>query len=492
MTHSTRAKRAGIALLGAGALITGMTMAAGTASAESAFTTLDKTSEAQVRFSGAERGQPILAGGEVSASGEGFRSGQQVTLLYGSAPLTTTPLVADAEGKVSGKFQLPANAVPGVHPIVIVAQGPYYATVADLKVSPTIPLSGQKDYVLTEAQAVRGLYQSAYSPKTNALFVTSAVGRPPVRQSELVKLDADTLKVLARVSPQPAPEPERGPQGANAVPRPAGPGAGKAGEGPGLFAVYGLDVDDGKGMVWVTNTRQNTVAAYRQSDLSLVKQFAPDTVGHPRDVRVDSALGKAYVSSVGKPEVLVIDTSSLEPAGTIHVPAKGRGKEFSAASLSFDAAAHRLYAVSLSTNEVAVIDTRADAVEKVFAVPGARGAIGVSHDPQTGRIFVVAQGSDNLVILDGKDGRVIADTPIGAGALNVVFDPVKRRAYVANRGASTIAVTDVDGKLLANLGPAPTANHVALGRNGVVYAVDKSAGAKDADSDTITKISPRR
>jgi len=490
MTHLNRARRAGIALLAAGSLIAaGAGIGAGAAFAQSAFSTLDKTSSAQIRFSAPERNQPILAGGEVTAAGEGFRPGQQVTLLYGTTPLSGAPLVADAEGKVSGKFQVPANAVPGVHPIVIVAQGPYYATVADLKVSPTIPLSGQKDYVLTEAQAARGLYQSAYSAKNNALFVTSAVGRPPVRQSELVKLDAETLKVLARVTPQAAPERQGGPQGA---PRPAAPGGAQGPQGPGVFAVYGVDVDDSKDLVWVTNTRQNTIAVYRQSDLSLVKQFAPDTVGHPRDVRVDAPLNKAYVSATGHPEVAVIDTGSLEKVKTIQIQAKGRGKEFSAASLSLDTAAHRLYVVSLTTNEVAVIDTRTDTVEKVLPVPGVRSAIGVSHDPQTGRIFVVAQGSDNLVVLDGNDGKVIADTPVGAGALNVVFDPVKRRAYIANRGASTIAVTDADGKLVANLGPAPTANHVALGKNGTIFAVDKSAGAKDAEADTITRIRPRR
>ena len=106
-------------------------------------------------------------------------------------------------------------------------------------------------------------------------------------------------------------------------------------------------------------------------------------------------------------------------------------------------------------------------------------------------IYVAGQGSDNLVVLDGTNGAVIADTPVGAGALNVVFDPVKRRAYVANRGASTIAVTDADGKLVANLGPAPTPNHVALGKGGTVYAVNKSANATGEEADSIMVIQPK-
>lgn len=468
-------------LLVAGALMFG----AGAALAQGTFGELDRTSNAQLRFASAERGQPILAGGQVAVAGQGFRPGQKVTLLYGTTVLGTA-LQADAEGKVAGTIQVPANAVVGVHPIVVVAEGPYNATLATLKVSPNLPLSGQDGFTVTEARVARGLYQSAYSAKNNALFVTSAVGRPPVRQSELLRLNPETLAVVARVTPAAAPAPAPRPGApAAAAPRPAAEG------GPGVFAVYGVAVDDANDTVWVTNTRQNTVAVYRQSDLSLVHQFAPGVVPHARDIAVDAALGKAYASPVGVPELVVFNTAKPAEAKRIEITSRVRGARFSPASLSLNAAAHKLYVVSLSTNEVAVINTQTDQVENVFAVPGARSAIGVSHDPKTGRIFVAAQGSDNLVVLDGADGKVLADTPVGAGALNVVFDTVSNRAYVSNRGAGTVTVTDVDGKIVANLGPAPLANHVATDGKGTIFAVDKSAGARNEEGDTILRIRPR-
>lgn len=470
-------RRTGLALLTAGAIF-----AAGTAAAQTPFGALDSTSETRISFSGAERGAPILAGSQVNIAGQGFRPGQQITLLYGSTPLPGGTLSADGEGKVSGKLTVPANAVSGIHPIVVVAQTPYAATIAELKVSPTIPLSGQQNYEVTQAKPVRGLYQVAYSAKNNALFVTAAIGRPPVRDSEIVKLNADTLAVLARVTPQAAPAP-RGPA-------PAGAPASDDPR-PGVFAVYGVGVDDSKDTVWVTNTRQNTVAVYRQSDLSLIKQFDPGTVSHARDVVIDQKLGKAYATPVGVAQIVVIDTASLEVKKPVEIRSLRRGEDFSPTSLSFDAAAQKLYTVSMSTNEVAVIDTRTDTVEKVLPVPGTKSAIGVAHDPVTGRIFVAAQGSDNLVVLD-KDGKVIADTPIGAGALNVVFDPVKRHAYVSNRGAGTVAVTDVDGKIVANLGPAPLANHAAVGKGGVVYVVDKSSGPAGGEADTVLRVRPKK
>ncbi|HWK42473.1 MAG TPA: YncE family protein [Croceibacterium sp.] len=482
---TSRLRRASFALLTAGTLLL-----AGTAPAiaQTPFGQIDKTSTARVSFASAESGKPIEAGSQVNVNGQGFKPGQRVTLFYGSAALNSAPLVADAEGKVTTTIAIPAAAVSGTHPIVVVADAPYAAIVAELKVSPTVPLSGQQNFTITQAEETRGLYQSAYSAKNNVLFTASAVGRPPISQSEVLKLDADKLNVIARATPPEAPAPQR-----PAGPPPGGQGGpgGNQPQGPGVFAVYGIGVDDTKGTVWATNTRQNTIAVYNQSDLSLVKQFPVGTVPHSRDVVIDETLGKAYASATGTPDVVVIDTGSLDVAKTISIQTPQRGAAFSALSLSLDRAAHKLYTVSMTTNEVAVINTQTDTVEKIIPVPGAISAIGVSHDPQTGRIFVASQGSDNLIVLDGNTGAVIADTPVGAGALNVVFDPVKRLAYVANRNAGTITVVDPNGKIVANLGPAPLANHVSLGSNGVIYAVDKSAGQRDAEADVIMRIQPK-
>lgn len=462
----------------AAALLVGTVLAGGgiaPALAQTPFDEIERARSGEITFATADR-SAIVPGSTVAVSGHGFRPGQSVTLHYGTTALPGGVLTADAEGKVTGTFAIPADAVPGIHPITVVAANPFHTTLAELKVSPNVPLSGQDGFRMAEAQAARGLYQSAYSEASDALFVTAAIGRPPVRQSELVKLDPDTLEVLARTTPAAAPPREGGP-------------AGQADAG--VYAVYGVGVDDANGRVWVTNTRHDTVAVYSQDDLSLVKQFEPGTVTHGRDVKIDQQLSKVYVSALTTPEIKVFDTKGLTLTKTIAVNSLQRGEEFSVASLSLDQANHRLYAASLGdAAEVAIIDTRTDTVEKVFPVPGARSVIGISHDPQTGRIYVAAQGTDNLIVLDGTTGEVIADTPVGAGALNVAFDPMHRRAYVSSRGAGTITVTDPDGRIIANLGPAPLANHVALGPKGTIYAVDNSATAMEAAADRLIRIEP--
>jgi YVTN family beta-propeller protein len=336
-------------------------------------------------------------------------------------------------------------------------------------VAPVVPLSGADRYKQQSAKLVPGLYQSDISGKNGAIFVTSAVGRPPVKASQLLKLDADTLAIQAQITPATLP--------------------GAAGQGQ-VFAVYGVGVDDRNGNVWATNTRQNTVAVYRQSDLSLVKQFEPDAVAHARDVVIDTTLDRAFAGATGTPVVAMFDAAKLTLSRNIEIQSQVKDGKFSVASLSLDAQAHKLYTVSLSTNEAAVIDTKTGTVDKVMPIEGVNMAMGVAHDAKTNRLFVTGQRSDNLAIVDAASGKVLHLVTTGGGPLNVAFDPVKRLAYVSNRTAGTVTVVDPDGKIVANLENGTFPNHVLADAKGNVYSVNKSKGADDATGDRITRFSP--
>lgn len=424
----------------------------------------------------------VLAGQPVTLAGRDFKPGQKVTLSYGGVALGQTA-TADKDGNFRTQFVLPASADVGRYSLLASAANPSASLLVPLKISPNVPLSGQERFNLQPQTLVPGLYQAGYSAKTDRVFVTAAVGRPPVTRSELVKINAQTLAVEQRVSPPVAPNPPARP-GAPAADKPARPG---------LFAVYGLGVDDANGNVWVTNTRQDTVAVYRQSDLAIVKQFEPGLVPHARDVLVDGVQGKAYATPVGEPQVAVFNAK--EPAFLKNIPIQTgirgpQAKDFSPMSLALDAASSKLFVVS-GGGEVAVIDTRADKVEKVIAVEGVTSASGVAFDARTGRIFVSAQGSDNVVIVDTTSGKALHDVKVGAGALNVAFDPARNLAYVSNRAADTVTVIDPDGKIVGNLDIGSFPNHVAVDGKGAAFAVNKARGTNDAEGDRVTRITVR-
>ncbi|MCX8995974.1 hypothetical protein NOF55_02540 [Rhizobiaceae bacterium BDR2-2] len=458
------------------------------ANAQSVFSTAPEPEfQGSVSASSAERGQPIYAGSEITLSGDRFAPGQEVTIWRGATQLTTEPLKADGEGKFRWSATIPDDAAVGQHYLVVNAENPAASSVFKVKVSPKVDLFGDDKFVLTGSKLVRGLYQAAYSDKNDALFVTAAVGRPPVKESALVKIDPATLEISAQISPEAAPAPERGAGPAG------GPGAGQ--EGPregGVFAVYGIGLDDSKDTVWVTNTRQNTIAVYKQSDLSLVKQFEPSAISHPRDVVVDEARGHAYVSAARTNVVAVVDTNTLEIVKNIEIRSGKRGREqFGAASLAIDEAAGKLVTVSLTTNELAIIDLETQNVEKVIPVKGALSAIGVAYDHDSKRAFVASQGSDNLAIVDTDSGETLHTVPVGAGALSVTFDPVNHLAFVSNRGAGTVTVVSPDGEIVANLDGGSNPNHVIADGKGNVYAINKSRGEDDPTGDRISKIEPK-
>jgi len=416
------------------------------------------------------RGENVVPGSSAEVIGRGFVPGQQVSLLRGDTVLNGQPLTVDAEGSFKTQLQIPADAVPGTHPVVVRASQPAAATVLKLRVSPQLPLSGQEQFTIQSNKLVQGLYQSAYSPASNAVFVTSAVGRPPVTQSQLLKVDPKTLNVVKAITPAQVPD----------------------AKGGSVFAVYGVGVDDANGTVWVTNTRQDSVAVYRQSDLWLVHQFPVGTVPHARDVVVDAKHGKVFASATGEDHLSVFDAKTFKALAPITLASGVDDEKFVPMSLVLDEASGKLFTVSIGTPEAAVIDVASGKVDKVIDLGNSISASGVAYDAQQNRLYVASQGTDNLLIVDVASGKVVHDVPVGAGALNVAFDAKSGLAYVTNRGAGTVTAVDRDGKVVGNLDGGTFPNHVRADGKGNVFAVNKSRGAEDPKGDRITRISLRQ
>jgi YVTN family beta-propeller protein len=454
-------------LMGATAIVLGL--AAAPALADSIFTKTNNVFQGRVGAQPVEGAGAIYPGDKAVIEGEGLVPGQQVTLMRGATVLNGDgPLVVDAEGKLTFELIVDEDAATGLQPIVVIAENPAAATVVDLKVSPEIPVGGVEQFDIASKKVTKGLYQVIYGEAADATFVTSAVGRPPVKESALVKIDPETLDIIGSVTPEAAPARADGSDG-------------------GLFAVYGVDVDDTNGNVWATNTRQDAIAVYKESDLSLVKQFAPGSVPHARDVVVDESRGRAYASATGTNLIKVFDTRTLEELAPITIPSQKRGEEFSTMALDLDEEAGIMVTASIATPEAALVDLNSGEV-RVFALPGTTGAWGAAYDAQDKLLFVVSMATDNLMILNAETGEVLHDVPVGASPLNVTFEPTKRLAYIANRGSNTITVVDTQGKIVANLEAGSRPNQLRADGRGNVYAVNKSMGEEDATGDQIWRI----
>lgn len=324
-----------------------------------------------------------------------------------------------------------------------------------------------------------GLYQSDYYAADNSIFVTRAVGRPPISQTTLYKLDADTLEVKGSITPAEA---------SNSTP-----------EKTSRLAVYGVGVDNTNGLVWTTNTRQNTVAVYDAKTLELVHQFEDGAAPHARDVVVDEKTGLAYVSSATNagtpddPKYIISIFSKTEKVGEIALPS-----DFgSAMSLDLDEDNQKLYTTSLGGGKAAQIDLANGNAVRVYDLPADRteSASGVAYVPETKELWIASQTSGNLLAVNTETGEVVADVDTGAGSLNVTYEPKSHTLFVSNFSGKSVAVVGaLSHKLLAQLdGAGEKVNHVEADGRGNVYSVNKNnvAGDDKKTTNIVARITPK-
>ncbi|EPG9147697.1 YncE family protein [Klebsiella variicola] len=406
---------------------------------------------------------PVKPGDKTVVAIKNLQAGTTVTMLNGTEVLTPKPLTADEKGNLNIPLTVPADAATGLHPLTVITQNPASVSQVMLKLSRIVPPKNTEAFRLQTTSVGERAYQSAVSAD-GKLFVTSARG--PKDGSRLMRLNAGTLAIEAEAT---LPKDKKGEQ----------------------IGVFGVGVDNAHNQVWTTNTLAETVTVYDAKTLSVVKVFPEGSVSHPRDVVIDEANNRAYVSAALTSFVEVYDTKTLEHIGQLEFVVE-RGKNlFNSTDLTLDSAGGKLYGVSRDTPWVGWIDLKTGKSTTV-KVPQAQGATDIARDPQTGRLYVASQETNNIVVLDA-DGKVLADTYIGAGGVSVVWDPLTSQVFAATRAGGTVAVLNKDGKLVANIPMDNTPNNLTAGPDGAVYLVSMYGTTGDkVQTGSVTKITAQK
>ncbi len=261
-------------------------------------------------------------------------------------------------------------------------------------------------------------------------------------------------------------------------------------------APYGLGINTKTGTLYATDTRDGTVIvvdAKTGRQLGLVKNPADTAPAHLREVVVDEANNRIYVSAYGKEgHIWVIDGKTNTFSHQLTNVGVG------ATGIALDPEAQLLYTANMGGNDVSVVDLAARKVVRTIPAGGERST-NVAFDGKGHRLFVANQGTGDVTVLDAKTGSLIKSVKTGAGALGVTFNPETNRIFVANRGAGTVTV--VDGASYAVVAELPSGSHpntVAIDRTtGQVYVTNKAkSGARgappvdDPAGDTVTHIKP--
>jgi hypothetical protein len=85
---------------------------------------------------------------------------------------------------------------------------------------------------------------------------------------------------------------------------------------------------------------------------------------------------------------------------------------------------------------VAVVDLVARALLNSWPLAGNPGNSPLALDPARHRLFLGARHPAQLLVLDTRTGRVVAQQPMDSDADDLFFDPVRRRVYVSCGGGA--------------------------------------------------------
>ena len=316
-------------------------------------------------------------------------------------------------------------------------------------------------------QGLPGQFQVAYSKKTNKIWVAGTADRDE-HVSTIARIDANSLKIEA-VAELPIVQDAKG----------------YSYEG-----AYGITVDDEEGTVWVTSTRDNSVAVYDQATMKQLWTNAglskddPNWIEHPREVRVDHESGKAFVT--GRFFVSAIDLKTKKVEKIQLEGAPDGGTRYISMNILVDGG--KLYVPERTGGKLFVIDTKTFKVEKTISVKGDKdGEVrpsDVAIDHSQNEIYVSSQGvkgeNSGVSVYDATTYEFKKFIPFGTQALSLDNDEANDLVYVSDFGTGKVGVIDggAADKLIAEVAMnGGKANDLVVLPNGSVVAVDKQAGA---------------
>jgi len=289
-----------------------------------------------------------------------------------------------------------------------------------------------------------GLYEIVHNSGDNDVYV-AATGPRGGSEAAVVRLDGATLESEGRIDVASSP-------------------------------LYGLAVNGRTQRLYGTDTRSGAVSTIDLRTGAVVGSVTHGEGAHVRQLVVDEAADKIYVSVVGgyrggeaPSQIWVIDGATNRLERTIEIAG------ISLTGLAHDPAGHRLFSTGMTSNDVVVIDLATGNVAARWPT-GGDNAINVAFDAAGNRLFVANQGSGELSVLNATDGTLIRKIATGEGALSVAHNPANNQIYVANRRAGTLSVVDGGNyELLANLPVGSAPQTIAIDRaTNAVYVTSKT------------------
>lgn len=385
---------------------------------------------------------------------------------------------------------------------------------AQSAVSSVKSLAGQAQ--VTRQAVAPALYEVAYSPSQDVVYVVSAGGfGPDAPASKVLRLDPKTLDVK--------------------------------GEIPLSVNGFGLVLDDAAHRLYITDTRAGSLTVLDVASDTVVGTVAlneaPDAVSSQKPAKASQAARSGKTSRAGKTakpagednkdgmykyREVVLDRThnrlylpgmSLEAgsdgvlkvvdAHTLKVQKVVPGLGFGTTGIALDETAGKLY-VSNLVGQLFVVDTGTLAVTGKFEV-AADQLLNLAVDRAAGQVLAVDQGmarldekrqqdgiaytprgkGNQVVAIDPANGQVTRNIAVGTQPVALLLDAERNRLYVSNRDSGNVSIIDArTGHLLKSVDLQRHPNSLALNpKTGEVYVTIKNArDAAHGSNESVARI----
>ena len=385
---------------------------------------------------------------------------------------------------------------------------------AQSAVSSVKSLAGQAQ--VTRQALAPALYEVAYSPSQDVVYVVSAGGfGPDAPASKVLRLDPKTLAVKGEIS----------------------------------LSVngFGLVLDDAAHRLYITDTRAGSLTVLDVASDTVVGTVAlneaPDAVSSQKPAKASQAARSGKTSRAGKTakpagednkdgmykyREVVLDRThnrlylpgmSLEAgsdgvlkvvdAHTLKVQKVVPGLGFGTTGIALDEAAGKLY-VSNLVGQLFVVDTGTLAVTGKFEV-AADQLLNLAVDRAAGQVLAVDQGmarmdekrqqdgiaytprgkGNQVVAIDPANGQVTRNIAVGTQPVALLLDAERNRLYVSNRDSGNVSIIDArTGHLLKSVDLQRHPNSLTLNpKTGEVYVTIKNArDAARGSNESVARI----
>ncbi|MFC0267588.1 YncE family protein [Kushneria aurantia] len=259
-----------------------------------------------------------------------------------------------------------------------------------------------------------GLYELAFSPSQEAIYVAAANGFKNEAGGTIYRLDPQTLEIEGQI------DLEQKAFGLALNPRTHT-----------LFVGHALD--QSISAVSLESGEVRHLALVSEEEKARAEE--QDLYGpNPRQLRVDASTNTLYVTGVATHSVLwIIDGESLTLENTV----EGLGEWTT--GLALDPDAGRVYVSTIKAGEVIAIDMQSHQIMARWP-SGGDWPTNLALDSDRQRLYVTNQKSANVAVLDTRSGEIVAILDSAEGALDLLLDG--NRLWVTNRDASSVTLFD--------------------------------------------------